>query len=184
MSDKIYTDSEYMDGLRDGNPDITYSFLYKLCRFTITDIMWTLMRGRIQYDELANELYVYLSANSWRKLDTFEGKNGCKLKSWTAKLAWHFFLQQREQLLSVTAAPDMADAEIKEKSDDLLAIEIAVDVEMTFARMPNKRYVQLLRWMLIDGYDADEVAALLHTSPANVYNIKHRAIVQFVQTYK
>ena len=49
--------------------------------------------------------------------------------------------------------------------------------------MPNKRYVQVLQWMLVEGYDADEVATKLNTTAANVYNIKHRAIVQFVEVY-
>ena len=61
--------------------------------------------------------------------------------------------------------------------------EIAIDVNTTFERMPNKRYVQVLQWMLVEGYDADEVATKLNTTAANVYNIKHRAIVQFVEVY-
>ncbi|MCM1141568.1 MAG: hypothetical protein NC453_23600, partial [Muribaculum sp.] len=68
-------------------------------------------------------------------------------------------------------------------SEDSLNLEIAMDVESTFKRMSNKRYVQVLKWMLVDGYDADEVAKLLGTPVSNVYNIKHRAIEQFVETY-
>ena len=56
-------------------------------------------------------------------------------------------------------------------------------MEPTFDRMENRRYVQVLKWMLVDGYDADEVARFLNVSVLNVYNIKHHAIVQFVETY-
>ncbi len=66
---------------------------------------------------------------------------------------------------------------------DNLQLEIAMDVESTLKRMTNKRYVQILIWMLVDGYDADEVAGRLSTPVSNVYNIKHRAILQFVETY-
>ena len=53
----------------------------------------------------------------------------------------------------------------------------------TFEKMPKERYAQVLRWMLVEGYDANEVASKLNTSVANIYNIKHRAIVQFVEIF-
>lgn len=58
-----------------------------------------------------------------------------------------------------------------------------MDVKSTFGRMTNKRYVQVLQWMLVDGYNAAEVAGMLGTTTANVYNLKHRAIVNFIEVY-
>jgi DNA-directed RNA polymerase specialized sigma24 family protein len=77
---------------------------------------------------------------------------------------------------------DIDNVKIEETTDNLDA-EITMDVNSTFERMANKRYVQVLQWMLVDGYNADEVADRLGVTVANVYNIKHRAIVQFVEVY-
>ena len=79
-------------------------------------------------------------------------------------------------------ANDISEVKISDCIENLNT-EIAMDVNTTFERMPNKRYVQVLQWMLVEGYDADEVATKLNTTAANVYNIKHRDIVQFVEVY-
>lgn len=180
---KVYSDQDYIDGLKGGNSDITQSFFYRLCSYTLNDIRLSLMQGRIDYDELVNELYLYLSVDNWHKLDTFEGKSNCTLKSWMVRLIWHFFIQRRTHLISDNRVEEYEKNDINEKIEDLLHHEIAMDVESTFKRMSNMRYVQVLRWILIEGYNADDVAKFLHTTVSNIYNIKHRAIVQFVETY-
>lgn len=180
---KVYNDNEYIFGLKRGDSDVTHSFFYKLCSYTLNDIRWSLMKGRIDYDELVNELYLYMSYDNWHKLDTFEGKNNCTLKSWMVRLAWRFFMQQRPRLIFDGSLAEYEKSDGCEETVDILNLEIAMDVESTFKRMTNKRYVRVLKWMLIDGYEADEIAQLLATTTSNIYNIKHRAIVQFIETY-
>ncbi|MDE7135139.1 MAG: hypothetical protein K2N91_00750 [Muribaculaceae bacterium] len=180
---KVYSDHEYLTGLKKGDRDVTESFFYILCSYTLNDIRWSLMRGKLDYDELVSELYLYLSADGWHKLDTFEGKNGCTLKSWMVKLIWRFFMGQRARLLMEASSCESEITDAMAMTEDTLGLEIAMDVESTFGRMANKRYVQVLRWMLVEGYDADAVAEFMGTTASNVYNIKHRAIVQFVETY-
>lgn len=180
---KAFSDNDYIDGLKHDDSNVIQTFFYSLCNYTLNDIRWSLMHGRIDYDELVNELYLYLSADNWHKLDTFEGKNNCTLKSWMVRLAWRFFMQQRPRLLFDGYHPEYEKGDGYEETEDSLNLEIAMDVESTFSRMSNKRYVQVLKWMLIDGFDADEVAKFLDTPVSNIYNIKHRAIVQFVETY-
>lgn len=180
---KIYSDNEYISGLKRGDADVIESFFYSLCSYTLNDIRWSLMQGCIDYDELVNELYIYMSVDNWHKLDTFKGKNNCTLKSWMVRLAWRFFMQQRSRLLFDGCPLEADKFYFNAVSMETLDHDIAMDVESTFNRMPNKRYVQVLKWMLADGYDADEVAKFLDTTVPNIYNIKHRAIVQFVETY-
>ena len=178
---KKITDAEYIAGLKKGDNRVTESFFYGLCNYLLNDIKYSLMSGSVEYDELVNELFIYLSKDNWHKLDTFAGINGCSLCSWITRIAWRYFLKQHERLLGRETL-DVDDVQICDTVDGLDA-EIVLDVNTTFKSMPNKRYVQVLKWMLVDGYDADEVAAELGTTTANVYNIKHRAITQFVEVY-
>lgn len=180
---KRYTDLQYIAGLKEGDPEVIEAFFYSLCAYTLNDIRWSVMMGRVDYDDLVDELYLHLSASNWHKLDTFEGRNNCSFKSWVVKLTWRFFLQERTRLIHDTSSVDYDNLGASAAIDDSLSHEISMDVESTFKRMSNKKYVQVLRWMLIDGYDSEEVAAYLSTSANNVYNIKHRAIVQFVDTF-
>ena len=178
---KNISDTEYIAGLKSGNNHIIESFFYGLCNYLLYDIKYSLMEGNVDYDELVNELFIYLSKDNWHKLDTFAGINGCSLCSWVTRITWRYFFKQRERLLG-KAVLDITDVQISNTSDNL-DTEIAMDVNTTFERMPNKRYVQVLQWMLVERYVADEVATKLNTTAANVYNIKHRAIVQFVEVY-
>lgn len=178
---KNISDKEYITGLKGSDNRITESFFYGLCSYTLNDIRFSLMQNVIEYDELVNELFLYLSKENWHKLDTFAGINGCSLSSWVVRVAWRFFMNQRERLLG-TVTESVEDMQIGDTTVNLDA-DIAMDVESTFSRMTNERYVQVLKWMLVDGYSADEVAIRLDTSISNVYNIKHRAIVQFVEVY-
>lgn len=180
---KVYSDFEYINGLKSGDALIVQSFFYSLCCYTLNDIRWSLFHNNIEYDELVNELYIYLSTENWHKLDTFIGRNDCSLKSWMVKLSWRFFIQRHNQLIANSFNAEIETVKNLSDSEDLFSTDIAMDVNSTFERMENKRYVQVLKWMLIDGYNAEEVAQLLGTSVSNVYNIKHRAIVQFVETF-
>ena len=178
---KTISDADYIAGLKNGDNHITESFFYGLCNYMLNDIRCSLMHCDVDYDELVNELFIYLSKDNWHKLDTFSGINGCCLFSWITRISWRYFFKQRSHLLAKRVI-DLKEIQ-KTNNIDNLYVEITMDINTTFERMPNKRYVQVLNWMLVDGYDAEEVAKLLRTTVANVYNIKHRAIVQFDETY-
>ena len=178
---RLISDTEYIAGLTRGDNHITESFFYGLCNYLLNDIRFSLMNGNVDYDELVNELFLYLSKDNWHKLNTFAGINGCSLCSWVTRITWRYFFKQRERLLGKVVL-DITEVQIANATDNLNA-EITMDVNTTFEKMPNKRYVQVLQWMLVEGYDANEVATKLDTTVANVYNIKHRAIVQFVEIY-
>lgn len=177
------TDIDYINGLKTADQKITYRFFYELCGYILYDIRSTLLQDRVEFDDMVNELYVYLSDRNWHKLDTFAALNGCRLSSWMIPLSWRFFLQKRAYLLGMSVDNSMEVGKVKDDYMDEFDIEVLLDVEQTFAVMPNKKYVQVLRWLLIDGYNPDEVAVRLHIRVSNVYNIKHRAVVQFIKYY-
>lgn len=177
------TDIDYINGLKTADQEITYRFFYELCGYILYDIRSTLLQDRVEFDDMVNELYVYLSDRNWHKLDTFAALNGCRLSSWMIPLSWRFFLQKRAYLLGMSVDNSMEVGKVKDDYMDEFDIEVLLDVEQTFAVMPNKKYVQVLRWLLIDGYNPDEVAVRLHIRVSNVYNIKHRAVVQFIKYY-
>lgn len=177
------TDIDYINGLKTADQKITYRFFYELCGYILYDIRSTLLQDRVEFDDMVNELYVYLSDRNWHKLDTFAALNGCRLSSWMIPLSWRFFLQKRAYLLGMSVDNSMEVGKVKDDYMDEFDIEVLLEVEQTFAVMPNKKYVQVLRWLLIDGYNPDEVAVRLHIRVSNVYNIKHRAVVQFIKYY-
>ena len=178
---KKISDREFIAGLKDGDNSITEAFFYGLCNYALNDIKYSLMQNCVDYDELVSELFIYLSKDAWHKLATFEGKNGCSLATWINCVAWRYFLKQRDRLMG-KGEMDIDQVRLY-KAAESLNTEMAIDIKNTFASMPNKRYVEVLQLMLVEGFDAEEVASKLGTTVSNIYNIKHRAIVQFVEVY-
>lgn len=173
-------DAIYVKALKMGNNEISRQFFYKEIGGILHKIRMEVFCGHIDFDELVNELYLYLSRDNWAKIDGFDGKNWCRLRTWMIPVAWRYFMSVRERLLS-TENIEYASSGVSVRDD--LRIQIAIDVNAVLSRMPNKRYAEIIRLLLIEGYAPQDVADMLDIRVENVYNLKHRAITQFTELY-
>lgn len=176
------TDVIFIKALKMGNNEISRQFFYKEIGGILHKIRMEVFRGNVDFDELVSELYIYLSRDNWTKFDGFDGKNGCRLRTWIIPVAWRYFMSIRERLLKTEKIDDNSDV-IKDSIRDDLRIQIAIDVNAVLSRMPNQRYAEIIRLLLIEGYASQDVADMLDMKVENIYNLKHRAINQFIELY-
>ena len=176
------TDAIFIKALKMGNNEISRQFFYKEIGGILHKIRMEVFRGNVDFDELVSELYIYLSRDNWTKFDGFDGKNGCRLRTWIIPVAWRYFMSIRERLLKTGKIDDNSGV-IKDSVRDDLRIQIAIDVNAVLSRMPNQRYAEIIRLLLIEGYASQDVADMLDMKVENIYNLKHRAINQFIELY-
>lgn len=176
------TDAILIEALRNGNNEVSQQFFYKEIGGILHKIRMEVFRGNVDFDEMVSELYLYLSRDNWTKLDGFDGKNGCRLRTWMIPVAWRYFMSIRERLLRTENIDDNSGV-IRDSVRDDLRIQIAIDVNAVLSKMPNHRYAEIIRLLLIEGYAAQDVADMLNMRVENVYNLKHRAITQFIELY-
>lgn len=176
------TDAIFIKALKMGNNEISRQFFYKEIVGILHKIRMEVFRGNVDFDELVSELYIYLSRDNWTKFDGFDGKNGCRLRTWIIPVAWRYFMSIRERLLKTEKIDDNSGV-IKDSIRDDLRIQIAIDVNAVLSRMPNQRYAEIIRLLLIEGYASQDVADMLDMKVENIYNLKHRAINQFIELY-
>lgn len=176
------TDAIFIKALKMGNNEISRQFFYKEIVGILHKIRMEVFRGNVDFDELVSELYIYLSRDNWTKFDGFDGKNGCRLRTWMIPVAWRYFMSIRERLLKTEKIDDNSGV-IKDSIRDDLRIKIAIDVNAVLSRMPNQRYAEIIRLLLIEGYASQDVADMLDMKVENIYNLKHRAINQFIELY-
>lgn len=176
------TDLQYIAAIKAGDARKTHDFFYSEIIGLLHKIRAEVFGYKMDIDEMVNELYIYLSRDGWAKLAGFEAKNGCRLRSWMVPVAWRFFLNIRERMLTIDTEQSAVLAGDDYVRDDL-RIQIAIDVNAVLAKMPNRRYAEVLRLLLIEGYAAADVAQMLGLAVGNIYNIKHRAVTQFLQIY-
>lgn len=176
-------DARFIAGLKSGNSAVCREFFYSEIVGVLQKVRIQVFRGLVDLDEMVSELYLYLSRNGWSKLDGFDGKNGCRLRSWMIPVAWRFFVDAYEKLMHVVADEDEAEKMTGADVRDDLRIQISIDVHAVLERMPNERYAEVLRLLLIEGYGAQDVAAMMGVKVENVYNLKHRAVRMFIEMY-
>jgi hypothetical protein len=56
-----------------------------------------------------------------------------------------------------------------------------MDIESLFSQMPNRRYVYVIRRLILEEADPKDVAEELKTNVDNLYNIKKRAIAALTE---
>ena len=176
------TDVRFIEALKNGNGDLCRQFFYREIGGILHRIRTEVFHCQVDFDEMVSELYLFLSRDGWSKLSGFDGKNGCRLRTWMIPVAWRYFLSVRERLLMDDKSGKCV-SEVRDSTSDDLRIQIAIDVNAVLSRMPNERYVEIIRLLLIEGYASQDVADMLDLRVENVYNLKHRAINQFIELY-
>lgn len=175
-------DSRFVRGLISGDNKICHQFFYQEIGGILHKIRMDVFHGCIEIDEMVSELYLYLAKDGWRKISGFDGKNGCRLRTWMIPVAWRYFLKIKDTFPTGSSDNDECEREDSHVCDNL-RIQIAIDVNAVMAKMTNYRYAEILRLLLIEGYSPQEVADMLGMRVANVYNLKHRAVTQFIALY-
>ena len=179
-------DQVIIRGLRSHDPEVhdhcVQRVFYEDLEPLLRSIQCSLFKGTVEYDELVNDLYLYLSCSDWKILDSFHGRNGARLSTWLSHVTWHHFLYVRKRDRRVDYFDDLTPfgRQVSTISSD----EMRMDIERTLSRMKNDRYVAVIRLLIIEGRETEEVANILDTSIQNVYNLKHRAIAQFLELYQ
>lgn len=168
-------DQQIIEHLIAHDERITQQFFFKDCRPLFKSIIHAIFHDRLEYDELVNELYLYLMQNDAYKLRQFEGRSS--IYQWLKTTAIRFFLEKRdemiendsqEHLLQQVATTHIVEVEQRFSSK--------LDVENLLAHLPNRRYAYVIQRLVIEDAKPQEVANELGVTVDNLYNIKKRAI--------
>ena len=177
-------DRQIIDALIARDNAITQEFLFEQCRPLFISVIRRVFDYEVDYDEFVNELYIYLMENDAARLRQFEGRSSLFL--WLRTTATHFFVKKRNQLIDNTSHEPLyeqsEDAEdISEPMEHSSNHTATMDIERLLAAMPNKRYESVLRRLLLNEAEPEQVAYEMNITVDNLYNIKRRAMLQLMQ---
>jgi len=178
------TDFEIIQALIARDNKVTQDFFFTQCRPLFNSIISRVFDYEVDYDECINELYLYLLYNNGERLKQFQGRSSLFL--WLKVTATHFWVKQRRRMIENTTHEPLYGWE--EENNDSLAVApsgsnaiASLDVENLLETMPNKRYVHVLRQLLLKELSPEELAKEMHITVDNLYNIKRRALQQLMQ---
>lgn len=172
------TDQEIIQGLIARDNLVTKEFFFVKCRPLFCSIIRKVFDYEVDYDEFVNELYVYLMANDANKLRHFEYRS--TVFQWLKVLAIRFFVNRRGRMIDDTSQETPYEGRTQ-KADADKDMTAEGDMERLFNNMPNKRYVHVIRCLILEDWEPEQLAHEMNITTANLYNIKRRAMAQLTR---
>ena len=177
-NDRKMTDKEIIQGLIARDNRVTKEFFFVKCRPLFCSIIQKVFDYEVEYDEFVNELYVYLMANDASKLRNFEYRS--TVYQWLKVLAIRFFINKRGRMIDDTSRETLYDGR-SQTADAEKDMTAEGDMERLFDNMPNKRYVHVIRRLILEDWEPEQLAQEMNITTANLYNIKRRAMAQLTR---
>lgn len=178
------TDQEIVEGLLSRDNKTTELFFGQKRPCMEKTFKYALVKAELSlshYDELVNELYLYLMKDDGAKLRAFRYESS--FNTWLTIVAVRFFLKLK---ISGGVIEDVSKEALYEKSEEDFdesenKIAARVDLESLFKAMRNKRYVEVVRRLILEEADPSEVAEEMGIKVDNLYNIKRRAMAALTE---
>ena len=169
------TDKDIIEGLIARDNRVTEEFFFVKCRPLFCSIIKNVFDYKVDYDEMVNELYIYLMDHDAIKLRKFQYRSS--VYQWLKVIAIRHFINIRDQVIEDTT-PETPYCQDIGDEDTVLSVIAKGDIERLFDSMPNKRYVHVIRRLILEGWEPEELAQEMMVTTANLYNIKRRAMAQ------
>jgi len=185
-----YKDRQLIDRCVAGDREAAERFVRTYSNLIYGSVQQILRSKNVRFvtqdvEDLHHEVFLKLFENGCKKLDQFEGRNGCSLKTWLRVVCVRIVLnhlrnnrigslRNRPFNLSLEQIPELWDGnetalQQLEKNERRKLLEEGV-------RRLSPKERQVFEMGRIKGFSSDEIAADMNLSVQNVYTIKHRAI--------
>ena len=146
---------------------------FEKCTPIFRYIIRKIFNYQVEENELINELYLYLKENDWYKLRQFDYRS--KLTTWISRVAFNFFTNKKEELKINPSTEYLLTEQI---TDDYALSMVDDDAENLLSELKNKRYRFVIRKLILEGYEPQEIADEMGITVNNLYAIKCRALQQ------
>ena len=174
------TDQQIIKALIARDERVTQQFFFGNCRPLFLSIIRYVFSYEVDYDEFVNEFYLHLMENDAYRLRQFQGRS--TIYQWMKVIAIRYFIAKRDSMIDNESMDTLLDSDIQNETVDSEKKMIAkMDIEHLFSLMPNRRYVYVIRRLVLQEAEPKVVAQELRTNVDNLYNIKKRAIAALTE---
>ena len=170
------TDQEIIQALIARDNQVTQEFFFVRCRPLLCRVMRLVFDHPVDYYEVVNELYLYLMENDAARLRNFQFRSS--IYQWIKVVATHYCIKKRNRLIE---NPSQENLIIDIPEESATAPSANDDINRLLDSMPNKRYVAIIRQLILEDREPEKVAEEMGITMANLYNIKRRAMAQLSQ---
>lgn len=174
------TDQQIIEALIARDERVTQQFFFGNCRPLFLSIIRYVFSYEVDYDEFVNEFYLHLMENDAYRLKQFQGRS--TIYQWMKIIATRYFIAKRNSMIEMDSKNVLLDAVMQDDTvDEEKKMTAKMDIEHLFSLMPNRRYVYVIRRLVLQEAEPKVVAQELRTNVDNLYNIKKRAIAALTE---
>lgn len=173
-------DHQIIEALIARDEQVTRQFFFGNCRPLFLSIIRCVFSYEVDYDEVVNEFYLHLMENDSYRLRQFQGRS--TIYQWMKVVAIRYFIAKRDSMIGNESKETLLDSVVQNETvDEEKKMAARMDMEHLFSLMPNRRYVYVIRRLVLQEAEPNVVAQELKTNVDNLYNIKKRAIAAFTE---
>lgn len=173
-------DQQIIEALIARDEQVTRQFFFGNCRPLFLSIIRCVFSYEVDYDEFVNEFYLHLLENDAYRLRQFQGRS--TIYQWMKVVAIRYFIAKRDSMIDNKSQETLLDSVVQNETvDNGKKITAKMDIEHLFSLMPNRRYVYVIRRLVLQEAEPKTVAQELKTNVDNLYNIKKRAIAALTE---
>ena len=171
-----------VDGLIRKDDRITAEFLrdYRPLFITAVRLVYDDHKDEEFINDAIGEIYYYLVRNDAAKLKSFKGESsfGAWLKIVVIRLLK--YKKKYGKLIDSVTSDIHSEKEIEQNAgiieDTMSAFEAKEYLEYLFSKMSNKRYVDVIRALVLEDKKPKDIAMFKGITVDNLYNIKKHAL--------
>lgn len=174
------TDQQIIQVLIARDERLTQQFFFKDCRPLFLSIIRYVFSYEVDYDEFVNEFYLYLMENDAYRLKQFQGRS--TIYQWMKVIAIRYFITKRDSMIDNESKDALLDCVVQNGTvDEEKKTAAKMDIEYLLSLMPNRRYVYVIRRLILQEAEPKVVAQELSINVDNLYNIKKRAMTALTE---
>ena len=164
------------DALIGRDEKVTRQFFFRNCRPLLYKLIGELFSTNVDYDELVNELYLYLMEDDARRLKSFNGESS--IYRWMKTVARRFFIDIKSRGRVIENETREPLYERNDAMTDPSREEAQMDVAALLDQITNERYRLVLKRVVLEGMDYDDLSEITGLKKSNLYNIRKRAMAE------
>lgn len=138
---------------------------------------------QVEYDDLVQELYLYLSDNDWEKLRKYNPER--PFINWFSVVSYRFFKDFSCSMIDLSnqiPISNMNDHQTAFMSNGTIGT-IMMDIKRAISKLKPPRDSEILEALLLRDEEPETVAKRHNVTVDNLYNIKRRAIARLIKQH-
>lgn len=137
----------------------------------------------VPYDDLVQELFLYLSANNWAQLRKYNPE--MPFVNWFSVVSYRFFKDFSRSMIDSSLKVPISNTSdhLFRQHESVDLFSLMGDVQRALAKLKPPRDRDILEALIIRDEEPEKVAVRHNVTVDNLYNIKRRALAKLIKQH-